>query len=130
MRLARRLRQQRPLGEIGLTGLSVLGRIDRDGACTATALAAAERIQPQSLTRLLADLQRRGLITRTPDPTDRRQNRIGLTAAARALLADDRRGRDRWLAEAMSARLTARQRAQLTAALPLLDQLAGHEEAP
>lgn len=123
MRFARRLRQQRPANELGITGLAVLGRLDRDGESTATALAAAERIQPQSLTRLLATMQEGGLIERVADPSDRRRNLIRITERARAMLADDRRGRDRWLAEAMEAQLTEAECARLLEVLPLLDKL-------
>ncbi|GAA3434011.1 MarR family winged helix-turn-helix transcriptional regulator [Kutzneria kofuensis] len=63
-RLARRLRQERPPHELGLTSLSVLSRLDRLGPAGPSALAAAENVQPQSMTRALATLVERGLVTR------------------------------------------------------------------
>lgn len=123
MRLARRLRQERPPNDLGLTALSVLGRIDRDGPCTATEVAAAEGIQPQSLTRLLPRLQERGLIERTRDDGDRRQTLLAVTDSGNELLERDRRGRDEWLAVAMAKTLDAHERRQLVAAMSLLDKL-------
>src|SRR5215468_4626774 len=62
--LARRLRLER--NEVGLTALelSVLGHLHRHGALTPGELAAAERVQPQSLTRTLAALEAAGLMSR------------------------------------------------------------------
>jgi len=50
-RLARRLRQERPPHELGLTSLSALSRLYRLGPASPSALAAAENVQPQSMTR-------------------------------------------------------------------------------
>jgi len=55
-RLARRLRQERPPHELGLTSLSALSRLYRLGPASPSALAAAENVQPQSMTRALATL--------------------------------------------------------------------------
>ncbi|TGD94787.1 MarR family winged helix-turn-helix transcriptional regulator [Methylobacterium nonmethylotrophicum] len=52
-----------------------------------TALSAAVGRDKSTLTPLLNDLERRGLIARAPDPHDRRGRRIALTAAGRAKLA-------------------------------------------
>jgi DNA-binding MarR family transcriptional regulator len=71
---------------LSMAKLGVLGRLYRNGTTTPTALAAYLRIQPQSLTRLLADLQRRKLITRRPDEADRRQSLLELTPAEQELL--------------------------------------------
>ena len=55
-RLARRMRLERPADSIPLTKVAVLGHLRRWGAATPGELAAAERLQPQSLTRVIADL--------------------------------------------------------------------------
>ena len=47
---------------------SVLSRLDREGPQTASALATAERVRPQSMAQTLAELETAGLIERRPDP--------------------------------------------------------------
>src|SRR5580698_6647301 len=85
--LSRRLMAARGADGLSVSRLMVLGRLKRQGPATATELAAFLRIQPQSLTRLLASLEDGGLIVRRADETDRRQNRIEITdAGARALI--------------------------------------------
>jgi DNA-binding MarR family transcriptional regulator len=124
MRLYRRLRKERPDSGLSLTNLSALGRVDREGPITAGALAEAERIQPQSITRVVADLERHGLIERVPDARDRRRILLRISEPGRELLAEDRRQRDEWLAVAMSATLTDAERDILLVAARLIDRLA------
>ncbi|GAA3431261.1 MarR family winged helix-turn-helix transcriptional regulator [Kutzneria kofuensis] len=123
-RLARRLRQERPPHELGLTSLSVLSRLDRLGPAGPSALAAAENVQPQSMTRALATLVERGLVTREPHPTDGRQTVVSITDAGRAVLEEDRSRRDAWLAGVIADRLTPVEREFLGAAAKLLEVLA------
>jgi len=87
-------------------------------------IAAAERLQPQSLTRVLADLEAEGLITRERDARDRRQSVLALTAAGAQALAADMGARDRWLAEAMEE-LTETERQVLYLAGVLMDRISG-----
>src|SRR6266567_3905911 len=97
MRLARRLRQERSDSTLTLTQLSALGTLNRHGPCTPGDLAAHEKVQPPSMTRVLAHLEERGLVARAPHPTDRRQVLVALTDEARAVLTEDRRRREAWL---------------------------------
>jgi DNA-binding MarR family transcriptional regulator len=87
-------------------------------------LARAERVEPQSLTRILSDLAERGLIERRPDPADRRALRIDITPAGRALLIEDARLQSAWLARAMQQRLSPTEASLLALAATLLDRLA------
>src|SRR3982750_478880 len=104
--LSRRLMASRGPDALSLSKLSVLGRLRREGAATGTELATYLRIQPQSLTRLLASLEEQRMIVRRTDKTDRRQNRIDITAAGtRTLIADVRERRLR-LAHAIARELT------------------------
>jgi DNA-binding MarR family transcriptional regulator len=123
-RLARRLRQERPAHELGLTSLSVLSRLHRLGPAGPSALAGAENVQPQSLTRVLATLAERGLVAREPHPTDGRQTVVSITEAGRAVLEEDRSQRDAWLAGVIDERLTPVEREFLRVAATLLDVLA------
>lgn len=124
MRLARRLRQQRPDHGLSLTRLAVLSRLDREGPATVTELALAERVQPQSMTRAVTELEQRGLLVRSGHPTDRRQVVLRISQAGLDLLAADRRQRDEWLAVAMADALTPAEQEFLRVASTLLDRLA------
>ncbi|QUQ62322.1 MarR family winged helix-turn-helix transcriptional regulator [Kutzneria sp. CA-103260] len=123
-RLARRLRQERPPHELGLTSLSALSRLYRLGPASPSALAAAENVQPQSMTRALATLTERGLVVREPHPTDGRQTLVTITDAGRAVLEQDRSQRDAWLADVIADRLTPIEQEFLRAAAKLLEVLA------
>lgn len=101
MRLARRLRSQRADTSLSLSQLAALGSLDRHGPLTPGELAAYERVQPPSMTRVVAALEVAGMVTRTDHPTDRRQVLVAVSPEGRALLRDDRRRRDAWLAQRM-----------------------------
>jgi len=122
-RLARRLRLERTDHGVPLSGLSVLAHLMGSGTLTATALAALEHVQPQSMTRILNDLEAGGLIVREPDETDRRQLRLDITSRGRALLMEDARRKDAWLAGVLAAELTETEREVLRIAARLLDRI-------
>ena len=122
-RLALRLRAERTGDGLGSTGVAVLGQLHRRGSLTASEIATAERVQPQSLTRVLASLEEQGLISRQQDVHDRRRNTIELTAAGRALLKEHMQSSDDWLADAIAERLNPTEQAVLQLAAGLLDQL-------
>lgn len=123
MRLARRLRNQRTDYSLSVTQLAVLGTLMRHGTLTPRELAEYERIQPPSMTRILAGLEEKGLIGRTGHPTDGRQVLVSLTEPAAAMIRADRRRRDAWLTKRL-AELTPQERATLRAAAPILEKLA------
>jgi DNA-binding MarR family transcriptional regulator len=122
-RLALRLRAERTGDNLGSTGVAVLGQLHRRGALTASEIAAAERVQPQSLTRVLASLEEQNLIKREQDAQDRRRHTIELTDSGRQLLREHMKSSDDWLAEAIEERLNPTERAVLELAAGILDQL-------
>jgi DNA-binding MarR family transcriptional regulator len=124
MRLARRLRMERPAAGVPLQELSVLAHLNRQGSMTAGEIAAAERVQPQTLTRALAALEAKNAIQRQADPADRRRSALSITAAGRELLITDMRQRDSWLAIAMADKLTPTERQLLRLAGELMERLA------
>ncbi len=123
-RLSRRLRLE--TSQRGLSGAkhSVLGHLYRGGASTPGSLASAESVKPQSVTRLLAELERSGLVMRTQDETDRRQFKVELTAGGREVVQREARQRALWLASAMNSYLTPLERELLGLSAKLLDTLA------
>src|SRR4029079_1919132 len=78
-RVIRRVRAeggQPPVGQ-----MAVLGRLDREGPASTSALAAAERMRPQSMAQTVRDLESAGLVSRRPDPDDGRRALVELTPA-------------------------------------------------
>jgi len=109
-RLARRLRVER----LGLGGTeTVLSDIQ---------LAEYEKVQPPSMTRVIAVLEERHLVQREPHPSDRRQVILTVTAEGRALVNRVRRRREAWLAQRLQE-LTPEERTILRAAAPILEKL-------
>jgi DNA-binding MarR family transcriptional regulator len=102
---------------------AVLGRLDREGPQSTVDLAAAERVRPQSMGQTLGELEAQRLISRHSDPTDRRRTLLELTDAGRRALADDRRRREGWLAQAIEAGFSDDERAVLDRAVALLARL-------
>ena len=123
IRLARRLRAERTDTTLSLNQLAVLGTLDRHGMMTPRELAAHEKVQPPSMTRIVAALEERGLVTRTPHPTDGRQVLLTNTPEALALLRADRRRKDAWLAKRLSE-LTPEERETLHRAAEILERVA------
>ncbi|HSI94197.1 MAG TPA: MarR family transcriptional regulator [Jiangellaceae bacterium] len=123
MRLARRLRNEREDVSLTLTQLSTLGTLARLGPLPLGELAAAERVQPPSMTRIVSGLEERGLAVREADPKDRRLVIVRLADEGKALLAADRRRRDAWLNHRLRE-LSPDERAVLRQAVPVLEKLA------
>jgi len=123
-RLSRRVRQESAIGGDNVTPscMAALTSIEQVGPITLGELAAVERVQPPSMTRIVARLEELGLVTRVTDTCDRRVARVELTQAGRKLLARSRTRRDAFLAQRI-ARLTDAERAMLAAAVPLLGRL-------
>src|SRR5437762_12061241 len=95
-RLNRRLRQTRPVGELTQNQLSVLASLEMAGAMTPRELSESERVQPPTMTKVLAKLEERGLVQRAPHPTDGRQVLLSATESGRAVLLEQRRGKAAW----------------------------------
>ena len=123
MRLSRRLRTQRIDTSVTLTHLAALSTLKRHGPMSPGELAAHERVQPPSMTRVVVALEGKGLVTRTPHPTDGRQVIIDLTPAAEALLSDEARAREAWLTGQLQ-QLPREEREILRDAAVIMDKLA------
>jgi DNA-binding MarR family transcriptional regulator len=122
-RLVRRLRQERPEGELSYSQLNALGWLEREGPMTNAELAAAERVTPQTMMRATTELVGAGLISRADNPNDRRQVLLKITTSGTTLVRDDRRRRDTFLAKAMDATLTPTEQDLLHLAARLLNKL-------
>ena len=126
-RLARRLRVER----LGLGGpetalsdiqLAALAALERKGPMTPGELAEHEKVQPPSMTRVIAVLEERGLVLREPHLTDRRQVILTVTPDGRDLVQRVRRLREAWLAQRLQE-LTPEERQILRQAAPILEKI-------
>jgi DNA-binding MarR family transcriptional regulator len=126
-RLARRLRVER----FGLGGtetvlsdiqLAALAALERHDSMTPGELAEHEKVQPPSMTRVIAVLEERGLVLRAPHATDRRQVVLTVTQDGRDLVRRVRRRREAWLAQRLQE-LTPEERRILRSAAPILEKL-------
>jgi DNA-binding MarR family transcriptional regulator len=125
-RLARRLRAERMAKglEPGLsdTQLAALAALERHGAMTPGELADHEKVQPPSMTRVIAALEERGLVERAPHATDRRQVVLTANEQGKTVVRQSRRLREAWLAKRLRE-LTPQERALLRQAAPILEKL-------
>jgi DNA-binding MarR family transcriptional regulator len=127
LRLTRLVRNQRVDMSVTLTQLSAMATLRKSGPMSAGELAGCERVQPPSMTKVLANLEERGLVRREVHPKDRRQAVIEITPAGEALLDDERRSRDAWLSKQL-AMLSAEERAALQRAIPIMEKLAEQQQ--
>ena len=104
--------------------LTVLGRLDREGAASVSGLAAAERMRPQSMAQTVRDLEEAGLVSRRPDPRDGRRSFVELTPAGLEALRATRARREDWLTQTLDRELDADERELVRRALSLLRRVA------
>lgn len=102
--------------------LSSLVSIEVHGPLRLGELAQREAVTAPTMTRVLAALDERGFIVRTPDPDDARSTRVTLSKEGAKALVEVRNRRTALL-DARLARLSAEQRAALATALPALEAL-------
>jgi DNA-binding MarR family transcriptional regulator len=121
-RLSRRLRAQRTDSDLSLGQWAALRSLELHGPMTPSELAAHEKVQPPSMTRIVALLEEHGYVTRTPDPDDRRQVVVAASRSGLNLLTAERRRKDRWISQRLET-LTSDERSALAAALPVLEKL-------
>lgn len=106
------------MGKVG-----ILSRLEQRGPMAATDLAPLERISHQAVANAAGELEKMGLVSRTPDPGDRRRTLVALTDAGRERLSTERLAGQDWLAHAVAEQLDDADRAALATAVPLLLRL-------
>jgi DNA-binding MarR family transcriptional regulator len=117
IRLLRFVRKEDIAAGVTVAQLSALSVLAFAGPLTLGALAAAEQVKPPTMSQLVAELERLGLVTRRP--LDRRSQEIALTGKGRQLMAAGRRRRLARLAAALD-RLTPEQIDRLAQAAGLM----------
>jgi len=108
--------------ELSDTQLAALAALEKHPGMTPSELAEHEKVQPPSITRVIASLEERGLIQRMPHSTDRRQVVLSVTDQGRDVVRKLRQLREAWLARRLRE-LTPAERAVLREALPILEKL-------
>jgi DNA-binding MarR family transcriptional regulator len=122
-RSQRRIRAERSDADLNDIQFSVLAALERHQPMTPRQLAEHERVQPPSMTRVVASLVERGFATRSSHPDDGRQALVAITAAGRGEVRETRRRRDAWLARRL-AELSPSERAVLADAAEILRRIA------
>jgi len=102
-RLRARLRAEaRPAEGWTISQLSALRRLVGEGPATASHLARAEHVRPQSMAAIVTTLRDGGLVTASPDPVDGRKVLLRATSAGRRLVKARSESREAWLASAIT----------------------------
>jgi DNA-binding MarR family transcriptional regulator len=120
-RLARRLRSQAP-ADLSPSLTSALVTIEHQGPITLGQLATCERVTPPSVTRMVAKLERLGLVRREADPGDRRIAYVSVTADGKRTLQRSRTRKTAFLARQLR-KLDESEVEAVRAVLPLLERL-------
>jgi DNA-binding MarR family transcriptional regulator len=123
-RLMRRLREQANMGDITPSQRAALLRLQSDGPATATQLAEAENMRPQSMGAIVTALEAAGLVSGAPDPADGRKTILSLTPACLEWVKAGRAAREDWLSRAMQQTLSTAEQQELARAVQLLKRLA------
>jgi DNA-binding MarR family transcriptional regulator len=121
MRISRRVRFE-STQVVAPHQFSVMARLERS-ALTPRELAEIECVSPPSMTRTVASLVERGLVTREDDPSDGRQVFISLSTSGLLLLKETRQRRDAWMATRLKG-ISPDEREVLVKATVILTRLA------
>lgn len=122
--LIRRLRADANPGGLNLSQTAALAGLDEKGGMTTADLARAESMKPQSMSTILASLEREGLVERRPHPTDGRQILFSLTARGVEARRKRSTAKQEWLLAA-AAKLGPAERQTLLSAAVLIRGLGG-----
>ncbi|MBX3560194.1 MAG: MarR family transcriptional regulator [Sphingomonas sp.] len=122
IRLLRTLRREDDGSGLTAPRLSALSVIVFAGPLSLAALAEAEQVRPPTMSRIVDALVKAGLVTRDPDPDDRRGVRIAATEPGRRLLDQGRARRVGALVERLRD-LTDYERRALARGAELLERI-------
>jgi DNA-binding MarR family transcriptional regulator len=120
-RTARRLRQEAGT-DLSPSQTATLATIERRGPITPSELAACERIQRPTATRVIARLEEAGLVSRAADPADGRSSLLSISAEGEALLERLRANKEAFLARRLEA-LEPEEREVLDRAADILERV-------
>ncbi len=119
--LLRQLRREDEATGLSTARLSALSVVVFAGPLSVGELAGAEQVRSPTMSRVVADLEALGLVTRTMSTTDGRSVEVSATAKGRRVLQAGRRRRVATLSQRLDG-LSARDLAVLDRAATLLEQ--------
>jgi len=119
--LLRQLRREDDATGLGAARLSALSVVVFAGPVSVGNLARAEQVRSPTMSRVVADLEARGLVTRGPSPTDGRAVKVTATPEGRTVMQAGRRRRVATLTRRLGG-LTARDLAVLDRAATVLEK--------
>jgi DNA-binding MarR family transcriptional regulator len=122
LRLGRELRREARNAGVSTEQVATLVAIKYSPHVTAGELAAAERVSPAAMSKLVSRLERDGLVERTPSERDRRRVGLKLTAEGHRVLRRVRSRRTAWLATRLQE-LEPNEQAAIAAAVDPLARL-------
>jgi DNA-binding MarR family transcriptional regulator len=122
-KIKRRLREHGGRNDLSPSQASVLLRLEKDGSTTASSLARAEGMRPQSMSAIVTPLQQAGLVSSAADPSDGRQTLLTLTPKCLKWMQQGRAARQDWLTAIIEQKLSALEQKEVQAALKLLARL-------
>jgi len=128
IRLTRRLRALTPPSELTGPEISALAVLVHGGRSTVGELSRIEEVRSPSMTRLVQQLEARGLVRRSRDVDDRRVQWIEATPAGLAHFFAGHQRRLQPLVDALET-LSPTERELLTSALPTLKRVFNLEDA-
>lgn len=103
--------------------IETLGFLVREGPQSIAQLARLRRIRHQSMSAAVSDLEKQGLVERSPDPADGRSVIIVVTEAGTALVQKSRDTRSSAIQLAAQSTLTADELATLARTAAIFDKL-------
>jgi len=123
--LLRRVRRSDPLTGVPAAQLSALSVL-MGGPRSLGEMAAAEQVRPPTMSTLVVDMERAGLVRRSSDPSDARIVRLEMTAKGRRVLA---KGREMRIAdiERRIKRLDPREIATVADAVAIVERMLREE---
>jgi DNA-binding MarR family transcriptional regulator len=121
----RRMRVESASQKYSWPQLVVLKRLEADGPTTTADLARAEKIKPQTMGGMIADLEAEDLVARRDDADDGRRRLVSITRAGSRAIAESRAERQSWLARAIETQLDADEQRALVGAIEILRKLSG-----
>jgi DNA-binding MarR family transcriptional regulator len=122
-KLKRRLREHGGHNDLTPSQVSVILRLEKEGSAAVSSLARAEGMRPQSMSAVVASLQKAKLVRGVPDPSDGRQTLMSLTPKCLKWLQEGRAARQDWLTVTIRQKLSNQEQEKLQGALELLSRL-------
>ncbi len=121
--LKRKLREHGGANDLTSSQIAVVLRLEKDGPATASSLARAEGMRPQSMSAVIAPLEEMGFVAGVADPNDGRKTLMSLTKACKRSIDEGRAARQDWLAQAIQRKLSPQDQKKLSSAIHLLAQI-------